>query len=57
MSKWCDYCYRNEIYNDWNSCSEDCPVFGKSYEELAKDIIVMKNQVKEAVYIMQSMTE
>jgi hypothetical protein len=39
MSKWCNTCYRNEITGKWKSCSEDCPVFGKSFEELAKIVI------------------
>ena len=57
MSKWCDNCYRNEIYDQWNSCSEDCPVFGKSYEELAKDIIIMKHRISEVLYTMETMVE
>lgn len=39
MSKWCDTCYRNELTGEWKSCTKDCPVFGKSFEELARIVI------------------
>ena len=54
MGKWCGICYRNEIYNDWWSCNEDCPVFGKDFEELAKIIIVMKDRIEEVISMMKS---
>ena len=44
MAKWCDTCWRNEITEEWKSCNDDCPVFGKDFEELAK--IVIKNETK-----------
>ena len=45
MSKWCGKCYRNEMYNKYDSCNKDCPVFGKNFEELA--IIVLKTKLKD----------
>lgn len=45
MSKWCDTCYRNKLTSEWKSCDSSCPVFGKSFEELAK--IVIEYRIKE----------
>ena len=58
MSKWCSTCYRNEFTGEWQSCNDDCPVFGKSFDDLAKTVISneiqMKNwneeEVWEAIY-------
>ena len=57
MSKWCDNCHRNEIYDEWNSCSKDCPIFGKSYKELAKDIIIMKYNMEELRLMIEQMVK
>ena len=51
MSKWCDTCYRNEITEECKSCSSDCPVFGKSFDELAK--IVIKNEIEKELIGLQ----
>ena len=45
MSKWCDICHRNEFTGEWKSCDSSCPVFGKDFKELAREII--KNNDKE----------
>ena len=42
MSKWCETCHRNELAGEWQPCSEDCPVFGKDFNELAKIVVSMK---------------
>ena len=42
MSKWCDTCHRNEITGEWKSCSKDCPVFGKNFEEFARIVVSMQ---------------
>ena len=47
MAKWCNKCYRNELTGEWKSCNDDCPIFGKSYEELIK--IVLENKIKENI--------
>lgn len=39
MSKWCNTCHRNDLKDKWNSCSSDCPVFGKDFDELAEIVI------------------
>jgi hypothetical protein len=39
MSKSCNTCHRNAITGEWKSCDEDCPVFGKYFDELAKMVI------------------
>ena len=39
MSKWCSTCHRNIITGEWNSCGDDCPVFGKYFDELARIVI------------------
>jgi len=44
MSKWCNTCYRNEITGDWKSCNNDCPVFGKDFDELAKIVLSTQNK-------------
>lgn len=41
MSKWCKKCYRNEMNNEWESCDESCPIFGKDFEDLAKRILAV----------------
>lgn len=43
MSKWCDTCHRNEITGEWESCSKDCPIFGKDPEEIKDIATEMKN--------------
>lgn len=50
MSKWCSTCYRNETTGEWKSCGEDCPVFGKSFEELAKRRLTMNFNIGDIVY-------
>lgn len=47
MAKWCDTCYRNEITGEWKSCSDDCPVFGKYFDELAKIVVSIKEILAE----------
>ena len=42
MSKWCDTCHRNELTGEWRPCSEDCSVFGKSFDDLAKIVVSIK---------------
>ena len=49
MSKWCSTCYRNEITGEWKSCGEDCPVFGKDFEELAKVVIKHNTKIYKTV--------
>ena len=44
MSKWCDTCYRNNITGINESCNEDCPIFGKSFEELVAEMVIRKSQ-------------
>lgn len=39
MSKWCNTCHRNNLKDIWNSCSGDCPVFGKDFDDLAEMLI------------------
>ncbi len=51
MSKWCDTCSRNEVTDEWNSCSSDCPAFGKHLESLAKIVISVKEILIEAEII------
>ena len=43
MSKWCNTCHRNELPDEWTSCDNECPVFGKSFDDLAKAVI--KNEM------------
>ena len=43
MSKWCNVCHRNESSEEWKSCDDSCPVFGKNFDELAK-IVIKENQ-------------
>ena len=45
MSKWCETCYRNEMTGEWKPCGNDCPVFGKYFEDLAK--MVIKNDLEK----------
>lgn len=35
MSRWCNECHLNKQTGEYMSCSKDCPVFGKHFEELA----------------------
>ena len=49
MSKWCNTCYRNEFTGEWKSCSEDCPVFGKYFDDLAKIIIERDTKIYKIV--------
>ena len=50
MSRWCDTCHRNDITGLWQSCSSDCPVFGKDFGTLQRAVlfrIFMTNDKKE----------
>ena len=51
MSKWCNTCYRNELTSEWKSCDSECPVFGKSFDELAK--IVIDNEIEKELIGLQ----
>lgn len=42
MSQWCSYCKRIP----YDGCDSSCPVFGKSYGELAE--AVLKNAQKRS---------
>lgn len=42
MSYWCNICQRNKITGVWQPCSEDCPVFGKHFEDLAEIVVSIK---------------
>ena len=44
MSKWCNTCHRNELKDKWNSCSSDCPIFGKDFDDLAEIVIKQKEE-------------
>lgn len=35
MSKWCQMCYRTP----YRGCDDQCPIFGCSYEDLAKKVL------------------
>ena len=40
MSRWCDTCHRNEITGLWQSCSSDCPIFGKDFGRLQRFVLM-----------------
>lgn len=48
MAKWCYTCNRNEIAGEWRSCSDDCPAFAKSHDELAKIVVSIKEVLAKA---------
>lgn len=54
MSKWCETCHRNEITGEWRSCSDDCPVFGKFFDDLAKIVIEYEAKADEWIADMES---
>ena len=47
MGKWCNECHLNKQMGEYISCSEDCAVYGKCFEELAnyciKEFLKSKN--------------
>lgn len=45
MSKWCDTCHRNELKYKSDSCSSDCPIFGKHFDDLAKKVIMQQEEI------------
>lgn len=47
MSKWCGACSRNEITGEWQSCSNDCPAFGKHFDDLVKIVVSIKEILAE----------
>lgn len=49
MSKWCNTCHRNEITGEWKSCDKSCPVFGKEFDELAREMIKNNNKEDEDI--------
>lgn len=53
MSKWCDTCNRNEMTGKWSSCSHECPICGKSFEELAKMVIEQKAEIEALRWTMR----
>ena len=36
MAKWCETCAKCTVTGKYNGCDNSCPVFGKSFEELAE---------------------
>ena len=42
MSKWCKTCHRNELAGVWLPCSDDCPVFEKDFDDIAKIVVSMQ---------------
>ena len=44
MGKWCNTCHRNELKDKWNSCRNDCPIFGKDFDDLAEMVIKQKEE-------------
>ena len=35
MSKWCNECHLNKQTGEYMSCSQECPISGKDFEELS----------------------
>lgn len=54
MAKWCNTCNRNVITGEWQSCNDDCPVYGKSHDELAKIVVSIKEILTEVEGIADS---
>ena len=46
MSNWCNECHRNIMRGQWKSCENDCPVFGLSFEDLAKQYLEAISKLK-----------
>lgn len=57
MSKWCETCYRNNMSDGWKSCDDDCPVFGKHFEELAKFNIRAEELLKACIKLLNKQNE
>ena len=53
MSKWCNVCMRNIMTpgTTWEPCTSDCPVFGKTFGELA-EIVLSANMKTEMEYYL-----
>lgn len=39
MGRWCNECHLGKQMGEYMSCSEECPVFGKHFEELANNYV------------------
>lgn len=39
MSRWCNTCHLENVTGRYEPCDENCPVFGKDFNDLAKRII------------------
>ena len=57
MSKWCETCYRNNMSDEWKSCDDSCPVFGKYFEELAKFNIRAEELLKACIELLNKQNE
>ena len=39
MSRWCNECHLAKQTGEYMNCSQECPVFGKHFEELASHCV------------------
>lgn len=44
MSQWCNTCSLGKVNGRYESCTKDCPAFGKTYEELAETVIRQREE-------------
>ena len=56
MAKWCGTCAKCAITGEYNGCDDSCPVFGKSFEELA-EIAVKYGMLKSRVEYLKDCTK
>ena len=45
MSQWCNTCSLGKVNGRYESCTEDCPAFGKTLEELAEVVIKQREEI------------
>ena len=45
MSQWCNTCSLGKVNCRYESCTKDCPAFGKTYEELAEVVIRQREEI------------
>ena len=45
MSQWCDTCSLGKVNGRYESCTKNCPAFGKTYEELAEIVIRQREEI------------